>query len=161
MKAKLFFSCLLFSLLLAVGCTSSKPVVVETKTEVTKTVTETVHDTVFQIEKDSSSYKALIECVNGKPKIKEVIQSYAGKNLKPPKVNLKGNYIEIDCETRAQKLFAQWKSKYIKELHTTQTPVVIYKLTNCQQLQIYCFRFMILALLVYLGYNLIKYYFKR
>ena len=162
MKIKLFFGCfVLFAMLLVTSCNSSKPVVIKTKTETTKTVTETVHDTVFKIEKDSSSYKALIECINGKPKIKDVVHSKSGKNLKPPKVSLKGNYIQVDCEVKAQELFAQWKSKFIQEINKTQTPVVVYKLTFWQEAQIKGFRLLTLLLLLFLGYNLFKYYTKR
>lgn len=161
MKSKLFFCCLLFSVLLAVGCKSSKPVVLETKTEVTKTVTQTIHDTVYKIEKDSSSYKALVECINGKPKIKEVLVSTPGKNLNPPKVNFKGNYLEVDCEVRAQELFAQWKSEYILETQKQTTPVKVNELTFWQQLQIKLFRLLMLSLIAFVCYKLIKYYLKN
>lgn len=161
MKKIYFLAVVFFMMLLASGCKSSKPVVIETKTEVVKTVTETVHDTVFKIEKDSSSYKALIECINGKPKIKEVVSVKPGKNLKPPSVSIKGDYIQIDCEVRAHELFAQWKSKFVQEIQKTNTPVKVNELTFWQELQIKLFRFLLLLLLLFLGYNLIKYYLKK
>lgn len=113
----LLFFCLLATTLVA--CKSAgvvPPTTIETTNTVTKT--EVVRDTVFKIQKDSSYYKAYLECVNGKvvfnPQAKP--ESKKGKHLKPPKVNIKDNIITVDCEAEAQELFAQWKDIYIKEL---------------------------------------------
>ncbi|GEJ34949.1 hypothetical protein FPN185_contig00114-0001 [Flavobacterium psychrophilum] len=70
----------LFVLIALASCGSSKPIVVQNET--TKTITETVHDTVFKIEKDSSSLKALLECQGGKIVLKNVIQTLSRKVCK-------------------------------------------------------------------------------
>jgi hypothetical protein len=88
---------LFFSLVVLASCGSSKPATTENKTQIIR-VKETVHDTVFKIEKHSSSYWALLECQNGKVVIKEVSQAEPGRTLKSPRVRLDNNQLKIDCE---------------------------------------------------------------
>lgn len=114
----------LFTLLMAgvvVSCKSTyaplPPVTTESNT--TKTVTHTVHDTIFKIEKDSSYYKAYLECVNGKVVIKNSSSTPGASTLQPPKVNIKDNIITVDCETKAKELFAKWKSTYVNQENQT------------------------------------------
>ena len=147
----LLFFCLLATTLVA--CKSAgvvPPKTIETTNTVTKT--EVVRDTVFKIQKDSSYYKAYLECVNGKvvlnPQAKPEIKK--GKHLKPPKVNIKDNIITVNCEAEAQELFAQWKDIYMAtNLQTTITNTVEVerKLTWWQSFQIWCGRiFLAIAL---------------
>ena len=139
MKKTIQIFCCLFVLTILVSCGSSKPTVVQNET--TKTITETVHDTIFSIEKDSSSYRALLECINGKVAIKNIVQSEPGRTLKSPKVRLSDNVIQVDCEQGAQELFAQWKETYVSQDTATQLPpIVTNELTYWQQTQIYFFR---------------------
>lgn len=88
--------------------------------------TVTMRDTIIEIEKDSSYYSAYIECINQKPVLKTK-DSKSGKNLKEPNVKLIDGLLEVECETRAQQLFFQWKEQYIKEYESqhTNTPVYI------------------------------------
>jgi hypothetical protein len=76
---------MLLLIVLLVSCSSSKPVVNESTTK-TVTVTETLHDTVFKIEKESSSYHALLACQNGKVVVTSVTQAEPERRLKAPKV---------------------------------------------------------------------------
>lgn len=140
--------CCLFVLTALVSCGSSRPIVV--KNETTKTIKETVHDTVFKIEKDSSSLKALIECQNGKPILKNIVQSEPGRNLNSPKVRLSGNILQVDCEVRAQELFAKWKNTYITQDTISQLPpIVTNELTYWQNTQINFFRiYLVLTILL-------------
>lgn len=123
-----------------------------TKTEVTNTITtkEVVHDTIFETKKDSSYYKAWLECQDGKVIIKDQAKTTKGKYLQPPKVIIKDNYLKVDCEAEAQKLFAQWKDIYrTNNLQTTITKTVEVerKLTWWQSFQIWCGRiFLAIAL---------------
>lgn len=121
-------SFILFSLVV-VSCASRKPpepVIIEN----TKTITEVVKDTIYKIEPDSSFYNAYVECVNGKPvlisnedqgyfqekvKTEKLLKPTAGKYLNIPKVNLQNGILTVNCETRAQEIFKQWKEKYISE----------------------------------------------
>ena len=88
-----------------------------TDSTTTKIVTTEIHDTVFKTQKDSSYYKAYIECVNGKPVIiqKSKDESHKGKYVAVPKVNLTDSQLRVDCEVAAQEYFAKWKDTYIKE----------------------------------------------
>lgn len=130
LKFKLLLSVFCFVVLATtlVACKSAS-VVPPTKTETTKTITKTeiIQDTVFEIQKDSSYYKAYLECVNGKVVIspKSIVESQRGNYLQPPKVNIKDNILKVDCTAEAQKLFASWKDTYIKE-HQATTEKIPY-----------------------------------
>jgi len=120
-----FLSFLFLFVLLATTLSSCKSASVvppaTTETNDTITIKEVIRDTVFETKKDSSYYKAYLECVNGKVVVKQdtkpIIKS--GKFLQPPKVSLKDNILTIDCKAEAQKLFAQWKDTYTKEHKST------------------------------------------
>ena len=163
MKKYISFITICFLLLVGAlaSCKSASVPMPTTETNKTVTITETVHDTVFKIEKDNSYYEAYLECVNGKVVINGAISNTISKNgvLQPPKVIIKDNYIKVDCEVKAQELFAQWKSKYIQELtETTNTvPVEVDRgPTFFQELQIWLGRIFLALILLYLGYKYFK-----
>lgn len=141
----------------------STSVSLPTKTEVTNTITtkEVVRDTIFETKKDSSYYKAWLECQDGKVIIRDKPKTVNGKYLQPPKVIIKDNYISVDCEAEAQKLFAQWKDIYrenLKSVLTTNTVEVERQLTWWQNFQIWCGRvFLAIALFTVVKF-LIKFY---
>lgn len=147
---------LLFLLVVLVGtftaCKSTN-VPVPTNTETSSQVDTKIvlRDTIFKIEKDSSFYKALLECQEGKVVVKSNLKTTKGKYLQSPKVVVKDNYITVDCEAEAQKLFAQWKDVYKSENKTTiqtNTVLVEKELTFWQKVQIWCGRIFLLLLLI-------------
>ena len=150
---------LFFSVLVLVSCKSTKPVLSEEKTK-TITITETVHDTVFKIEKDSSSFRALLECQNGKVVLKNVIQAEPGRTLKSPKVRLDNNKLLVDCELKKQELYAYWKSKQVKEaeVKTVNITKFINYLTFWQKVQIWLGRLLLLLLIFLIARLLYKIY---
>ncbi|MCR4030721.1 MULTISPECIES: hypothetical protein [Flavobacterium] len=153
MIKKLKFLFFLFvTFLLVISCRSPKPVQNENKIQ-TITITETLHDTVFKIAKDSSSYNALLECLNGRVVLKNVIQAEPGRTLKSPRVRLDNNTIQVDCNLKEQELYAAWKSKQVKEVQEktiTITKFVNY-LTFWQKVQIWLGRLLLLLLLFLIG----------
>jgi hypothetical protein len=127
MKRNFFFIVLIFiSLGMVVSYLHKKPQdpVIITKT---KETFKTVRDTIYKVEADSSFYSAYIECVNGKPILKETPEtkeaSKPGKALKVPKTTLVGNKLNCDCELQEQELHKQWEETYTKEHE--QTPIYI------------------------------------
>lgn len=140
------------------SCTSIKPAVMQNETITTKTITETVHDTIFKIEKDSASYQALLDCQNGKVLVKEVINAEPGRTLKSPKVRIDNNKLQVDCEARAQELFAQWKSTHETEkiFISKEVPVVTNILTWWQQTQIKLFKVLVLVLIGWIVFSILK-----
>ncbi|GAA4156632.1 hypothetical protein GCM10022217_15830 [Chryseobacterium ginsenosidimutans] len=138
MKNNVVIICVFFIALALVSCISrkpSEPMVIEN----TKTITEVVKDTIYKIEADSSFYNAYVECVNGKPvlvsnedrgyfqtnnKQEKLPKNKPGKYLGIPKVNLQNGLLTVNCETRAQELFKQWREKYITEKTKEISPPV-------------------------------------
>lgn len=135
-----------------VGCKTAN-VFPPTKTETLKTVTvkEVIRDTIFKIEKDSSYFKAWLECKEGKVVIKNQTVKTKGKFLQPPKVIIKNNELTVDCEAEAHELFAKWKDVYKTENELTKTtiPILVDKqLTGWQTVQIWLGRIFLLLILV-------------
>lgn len=153
LKILLTICCVVLAITLG-GCKSQTSVIppktIETIKEITTEVV--VKDTFFSVEKDSSFYQAYIDCINGKPVIKEV-KTKSGKNLKAPKVTINGNDLRINCDVEAQKLFYSWKEKYIKEHSNTKETVPLsikLPLTNWENVQIWFGRIFMVLLLVLL-----------
>ena len=161
MKSLKHIVLLFLSLVVLASCKSSKPATFENKTQ-TITIKETVHDTVFKIEKDSSSYQALLECQNGKVIIKQVVQAEPGRTLKSPKVRLDNNQLKIDCEARAQELLAHYKNTHrtdATQLVITKTITIeVNKLTFLQELQIYLGRIFLLFIVYWISKLVLKQY---
>lgn len=142
-----------------VACKSTS-VVPPTTTETTKTITKTevIRDTVIEIQKDSSYYRAYLECINGKVVLKEktVPLTKKGNYLRPPKVNIKDNIITVDCEAEAQKKFIKWKETYTNAVLETivENPYIVEKELSWWQItQIFLGRtFILLAVLLGLGF---------
>ena len=155
MKKLLSIFCCLFVLLTIVSCSSSKPIVLQNET--TKTIIETVHDTVFKIEKDSSSLQALLECQNGKVVIKQIVQGEPGRTLNSPKVRIADNLLKVDCEVRAQELLAHYKNTHeANTIIKTLPPIEVNRLTNWQKAQINLFRIYAVITLLLGGWVFIK-----
>ena len=151
--------CLFFVLtILLVSCGSTKSAVVQNNTTTEKTITETVHDTIFKIEADSSIYQALLDCQNGKVVVKEVIKAEPGRTLKSPRVRIDNNKLKVDCEAEAQKLFAQWKSTHETEkiFVSKEIPVKVNELTWWQQTKIRLFWIFLIIILANLSWRFIK-----
>lgn len=150
---------LFFSALVLVSCKSPKPVLSEEKNK-TITIKEKVHDTVFKVQKDSSSFKALLECQNGKVVVKNVIQAEPGRSLKSPKVGLDNNKLNVDCQLKEQELYARWKSQQIKEVEvkTINTTKFVNYLTFWQKVQIWLGRILLLILVYYCGRFIVRFY---
>ena len=144
------FAVSLFLILIMISCRSPKPMQTENKVQ-TITITETLHDTVFKIAKDSSSYNALLDCINGKVVLKNVIQAEPGRTLKSPRVRLDNNKISVDCELKEQELYAFWKSQQVKEVEikTVRTTEFTNVLTFWQKVQIWLGRIFLLVLFYY------------
>lgn len=162
MKRNFFFILLIFiSLGMVVSCASKKP---QEPVIITNTIEtfKTVRDTIYKVDADSSFYTAFIDCVNGKPILRETPETKAaskpGKNLKVPKTTLVGNKLNCDCEAQEQELHKQWEETYTKEHEQTpiyiNVPVEVEKpLTFWQKTQIWFGRFFIgiLSLFVIIG----------
>lgn len=154
---------LLFVLAGTFSACKSTSVLPTTQLEKITSIKEVIRDTVFTVEKDSSFYKALLECRDGKvvilPPFKAKVTEVKGKYLKPPKVTIKDNYLQVDCYAEAQKLFAQWKDVYKTDttlFATTKTIEVERNLTQWQSAQIWCGRLLLLLLLLIVGASFLR-----
>lgn len=155
MKSLKHIVLLFVSLIVLASCGSSKPAIIETKIS-NSVITKTVHDTVVKIEKDSSSYKALIDCQNGKISIKKVTQTEPGRSLKSPKVRLEGSTLMVDCEAKAQEAVLHYINTHQVDTTTHTIPVKVNELTSWQEIQIWGFRIFSLILLVFAIFIYIK-----
>lgn len=146
---------ILASLLFITSCNSKKVFIQKEIT--TDTIKEILHDTIFNIEKDSSFYSALLECQNGKVVIKKVTNTGSGRKLKTPKVIVQDNQLQVDCFAEAETLFAFWKSQYIKNYKGIEIPVITNELTWFQTTQIYIGRVLLFILVLLILLKLFKF----
>ena len=151
-KALIYWYTFLFLLVLMTSCKSQKQIVIEKK--VTEKVLEKVRDTVLIVVPDSSNYKALLECQNGKIKIKNVLEQKKGsKNLKKPKVSIddKG-VLSVDCQTEITELRAKLKDKQTIKETVIEVPVLVpAEITGWLWFQIWMgriFLFLLIGLLI-------------
>ena len=149
LKRIIFLVCFFFAAGLLLSCKSSAPVQ-QLETVKTVTVTETVHDTVFKIEKDNSYYEAYLDCVNGKVVVKsEKLTPSIDGDLRPPKVDINNNRLTVDCEKHAQELLAQYKATHTNEVTIKEVAVPVpVPLTNWQVFQLWCGRIFLLLLCI-------------
>ena len=119
-KIVVIFIIPVFFTMLLISCNENNKIATPDRfTDKKITNNEVIRDSIFKIQPDTSSLKALIEWTKGKAVIKEIIQSESGKNhLKFPKIQIKDNILTVDCETRAQELVATWKEHHTKEFKT-------------------------------------------
>lgn len=157
MKHKIEKIVILLLTALLISCGSSKPIIRESNTK-TVTITQTVHDTIFKIEKDSSSYKALLACQNGKVMITSVTQAESGRSLKSPKVRVENNKLYVDCELKEQEFYAFWKSNQVRDFELKSDIEYINRLTFWQKLQIWLGRIFLVLLCYYTFRMAIKFY---
>jgi hypothetical protein len=140
------------------------PTIIEKTNTITKK--EVVHDTIFEIQKDSSFYRAWLDCQYGKVVISPLTPKGGIKKgiyLKPPKVNLNNNILTIDCQAEAQKMYAKWKDTYILESrqNTTSKPILVERqLTWWQNTQIWCGRLFLVLLTLLIGIKVASIYYK-
>ncbi|RWX03365.1 hypothetical protein [Flavobacterium cerinum] len=158
MKLKYFFYliCMLFGCTV-LSCKSTVPAINETVK--TTTVIETIRDTVFKTEKDSSFYEAYLECVNGKVVVKkETVTPSKNGHLQTPKVQIKDNKLSSDCEVYAQELIAKLKTKETTNTLKEKVPVY-YKepLTAWETVQIWFGRIFLLVIVAAIVWLLFKF----
>ncbi len=115
--------------LLVWSCATSKVKPQIEKETITKIeVVEIPRDTIINVPADSSLYKALIECQNGKPVIIDTVREVIkGKYIQPPKISIDSNVISVVSKAEAQRLFLEWKEKYVKENTTTSEVITEVK----------------------------------
>lgn len=143
------------AILLMTSCGSKKRAI---QKEITSdAIIETLHDTLFSVEKDSSFYKALLECQNGKVVVKEVTKTKSGRKLNTPKVAIENNQLNVDCTTEAETLFASWKDTYIKNYKGVEKTVTTNVLTWWQQTQINIGRILMFILALWILLKLFKF----
>ncbi len=115
------------------SCATSKVKPQIEKETITKIeVVEVPRDTIINVPADSSLYRALIECQNGKPVIIDTVREIIkGKYIQPPKISIDSNVISVVSKAEAQRLFFEWKEKYIKE--NTQTSEVTTEIKEVEK----------------------------
>lgn len=135
---KSFFNAIsiLFCLALLVSCGSRKPLPPETITD-TLVVKQVIRDTVLEVQADSTYYHAWIECVNGKPVLREpkpenkekmTMNQDQGKALQKPDFILdESGKLTVECRKEAEQLKAQLTAYYESRLKERIQPVEIKK----------------------------------
>lgn len=122
-----------------------------------------IHDTTFLTKEDSSQLKGKL-LVDSSGNVSLIpISTVEGDYLDAPSTTIKDNIITIDCKARAQELFAQWKSEYVKTtsnkvITKTKEVPIYFQPTNWQTFLMWTGRTVLLAcLLVLIGWGIFTY----
>ena len=151
----------LFILLWMTSCRSTKQVVATEKESVTEIVTTIPRDTTFTIPADSSSYVAVLAIEQGNVVVREVVRHQPGKtSLTAPKVQIKNNTLNVDCETYAQEKLVRWIEQNSAKTTVVEKPVFIqHRMTFFEELQIWTGRILFgLLILIIAGWLFRKYF---
>lgn len=148
-KALIFWFSFLALLLMMTSC-KSKTVLVEKEIKA-DSIAITSKDTTVIVPKDSSYFKAeLVVDSTGTVALKNVLETSSGRKLKTPKVTIKNNLIEVDCQAEAESLFFSWKEKFVKQYRELNKPIITNVLTKWQKIQIWLGRILLILLLPFL-----------
>ncbi|WP_143349724.1 MULTISPECIES: hypothetical protein [Elizabethkingia] len=149
---KNLISCVCYCLVLMVllvSCKSRKPVEPD-KIKETHYIKEVIRDTVITVKADSTYYDAWIECVNGKPVLREPVSDSPEKvsvevkeypyskaalpkepYLKPlqkPKVTLDENgRLSVECKKEVEQIKAQLINKYESRIRDLERTALVEK----------------------------------
>ncbi|MFI3263549.1 MAG: hypothetical protein R3Y26_11690 [Rikenellaceae bacterium] len=116
--------CLLFFTLLILGCKSVQPIVIENRTTDSVFVHEHVRDTIVELQRDSSTLKALIECDSiGNAHILRILELENGSRLVAPSISISDNILQSTAKVDSQAIYLALKDTYttqVKETVVTQ-----------------------------------------
>ncbi|OWP84343.1 hypothetical protein BWK59_05835 [Flavobacterium davisii] len=140
MKNISLFRVVLFALLVGMmgACKSSLAPTVTSQTNDTIIKVQTLRDTIVKTKQDSSFYKALLECQNGKVVINRPVNFQEGEVLKIPEVELQDNYLTVKCKLPSQEVPVQLTENHterIKNVLKIKTQYVPRELTWWQTTQ--------------------------
>lgn len=165
---KLSFILIVAGILLS-GCVTRKncnrkypPQIVRHDSIIRDTI-ERVRDTTIYIPPDRAYLKAWVECdENGKLLMKKIENYEAGERVKP-KIIVRDNYVEIECEVDSASIAHHWIETHTKAVDSNKevTTVEINVLTGFQWFQIWGFRILGGLLFLYIAIRVvIKTFFK-
>ena len=116
------------------------------------TVTETIRDTTFTIEKESSSLVLDVKIDSLGHVYIEEYSSSSSEHMNKPSAKIINNQLHVDCESKARELFHQWKESHsqTKEVELRETTIEVpveRELTFMQQLMIWLGRIFSIVLI--------------
>lgn len=143
------------------------PVKVETTSETTREIETVLKDSTIKTTPESSQgvYDVIVDS-SGSISV-EKIASFENDALEEPSVEVIENRIYVDCTTKAQEIFLQWKEKYEKEnkketeIITLPAKEIVLPLTKAQLFLHYSGLIFWAILLALVGYRLYKLYTKN
>jgi len=150
------------------GCISEKrcseryPVPVRTELTVQHDTVTCVKDSLIPLPSDSGLIKALLECRDGKVVVKEILEVKPGKRV-VPFLTLQNNILTTGAKIDSSSIYFSWKETHIRESRiesrTIEKPV--YKVTGLQNFMIWSGGIAWAIILILVGINLIRMYFKK
>jgi len=136
--------------LIIVGCVSQKqcmrkfPPAESVKDSIVHDTVEKIKDSLIYIEADRAYLKAWIECdENGKLMMKRIEEYEAGKRT-TPKVRVKDNYVELECDVDTAKIISLNREKIIRGMQFREKlkVVEIPKMNGYQTFAYWAFHFL-------------------
>lgn len=140
---------LIIATLLALLVTSCRSLKSPTPHRESKTfIKETFRDSVVRIPADQSSFQAALGINElGNPVIKEVLNTQTGKRAKTPKVRIKDQVLQVDCQCDSLDIYLKLKDTHITDMLQETVFVPTEKpLSVWQQVQLWFGRVLLIGL---------------
>ncbi len=107
----------------------------------TETIREIERDTLVEVQPDSASIRALLECDSvGNVLLKQIAEYEAGKHVNPPKLDIQDNVLTATVKVDSFGIFMTFRERYVNrtDFMESQEKEIVYvnRLTGWQKFRI-------------------------
>ncbi len=124
----------------------------------TEKVLETVRDTVVNVQADSASIKALLECDSvGNVLLKRIAEYEAGKHVNPPKLDIRDNVLTAKVKVDSFGIYMTFLERYVERTDFTESRekeiVYVNRLTGWQKFRVRLGDCMLVGIPIYIVFK--------
>lgn len=124
----------------------------------TEIIREIVNDTVVEVQADSASIKALLECDSvGNVLLKLIAEYEAGRHVNPPQVDIRDNVLTATVKVDSFGIFMTFRERYIERtdyLESNEKEIVyVNRLTGWQKFRVRLGDFVLVGVPIYIVFK--------
>jgi hypothetical protein len=148
----LLVSVIVIAVIASLSSCHRPPVVARNDSTEKVIIRETVYDTTYLIDSDSSWVQYLIECQGEKARLVQMVAMKPGENVRPPEVVIRDRYLTAKCKVDSFAVYQSMKVRDTTRITSVSSVVVKQEnyLTGWQWFQVWAFRIMAGLIIVYL-----------
>ncbi len=126
----------------------------------TETIREIERDTVVEIQPDSASLKALLECDSvGNVLLKQIAAYEAGKHVNPPQLDIRDNILTAKVKVDSFGIFMKFRERYVERIDYMESQeketvtVYVNRLTGWQKFRVWLGNVVLVVVPVYIVFK--------